>query len=457
MSAPERGVFHASEKRRLVVLLALFVTVGVAFVAMVMKVGIPRETGPSQAPPTAAPIAVQVATPPIRADEYRKLARDATREERVLIETAALRTALEDARLLTDAHFEPLGGVELDAPRCEELRAAPGPARGRLFRIRGWIEEVAPFETTDSTPQHFRGRVRLEDGARADFAVHDFTDLVPAPEEFVRFDGLFLKLHATSTPTGWNDAPLFVGGRGQRSFPSLGAVASLDPLDFMDVLDDGLDTGFVPVPFDEYWKLVAYARDVDPSTIDWARAPLLDRDRMAEIVAGGESLRAVPLRFPPCRVQDVWRQAQIENPARIAYLTEGWLGAWDWAKVSNGVVRFVSPQEIPIIPGDDGAPGRKLGQTDEIVARGFYFRKFAYEPAKGGIEVAPLVVLQSFEPYTPPKDTTWPVILAVVGTSFALIVIALFVILVRDRKKAEALQAELLRRRRARRAQAQSP
>ena len=66
---------------------------------------------------------------------------------------------------------------------------------------------------------------------------------------------------------------------------------------------------------------------------------------------------------------------------------------------------------------------------------------------------SPVFVLASVDPFVPPEDLgTVRVMWGVLGASIALGGLLVF-LLMRDKKKSHALQAELVRRRRARRVQ----
>ena len=83
---------------------------------------------------------------------------------------------------------------------------------------------------------------------------------------------------------------MFVGPRAVRSWPAIaGGGAPEDfPGDMLaTVVDDDLRQ-IAPEPFEAKGALAAYARDLEPGTVDWAAARELDNDAMSELLADDE-------------------------------------------------------------------------------------------------------------------------------------------------------------------------
>lgn len=438
---PAGQLFTEREQRKMLIMSALFVAVagGMIWGWISGRNAPPPETTKHRG--DEAP-ASQLVTPTFRVDELRAAVKDATQSERGELETRALGIALADSRLYSAVHFEPLGGVELDAQRAAELLASPDAARGRVFRVRGRLRELIQYPESPEAGPHYRGLLALDDGALVHVAFQSCVEYEFGAEDYVRIDGMFVKNLGRSLGGAWVDAPLVVGPRAQRSYPALGPVTSLSAADFaadLGALDDA-----ATAEREEYWRVVSYTRDVDQSKVDWSKAPLLDRATMALLSESPERYLALPIRIPPCRVQDIWTQKQGENPARIAVLTEGWIGANEWLQTPNPVIQFSS-----LVPD----PGFKIGS--EITARGYFVRMNEYE-AVGGTRRAPVFVLTALQPYVMPTESVFGTVLYAVGASFMGIVALFWFLLRRDRQKAEALDEELRRRRRARRTQASS-
>lgn len=444
--APQSGLFNAAEGRRFRWMLFAFALVVLTFVFFLRKENERRRAAAEeaareselQAPPTV------VVTPEIDAAALDALVRDRSPADRVVVETPALARALRDTTLVNDALYEPMGGRALDAALAAELvgsdDALRAAARGKLLRSYGWIEALERREAVDELPEHLLGRLRQEDGSRVAFAVRQGPERVLLDGDFVRVDGVFLEALRIEGPDGWIDAPLIVGPRVLVSYPRLLPPPELDALVFADVEDDSI-AGITGMPFDAYWELVAFVRNLDGATVDWAAAPLLDRAGMAELALNGAAFRAQPVRVPVCQVMDSYELAQPENPLRLERMTEGWLGSEDWLGSVQGLVKFVSPE-------------LELGirRKQHITARGFFFKHLAYETAEAGISVAPFLVLYDVETFVPPDNSTWRTVLMTFGGLLVFLVGLLVFLLRRDQSRSQELQAELTARRRARRA-----
>ncbi|HVS17154.1 MAG TPA: hypothetical protein VMT18_01045 [Planctomycetota bacterium] len=448
-AAPDKGLFNLGEAKRMRWLAFAFVLAVATFFWFLNKENDRRrqqaeleaERRALEAPPTV------VVTPEIDGAALDGLVRDRTDADRVLIETPALARALRDSALINDSLFAPMGGRALTEARAAELAsrddALRAAARGELYRAYGWVEVLEQRAAAGNLPGHWFGRLRLEDGGRAAFAVLNGPERVLLDGDFARMDGIFLEALRIEGAAGWIDLPLFVGARVRAAYPRLPAPSALDPLDFAHVTDDSVVNGIAQPPFEAYWELVAYVRALDPATVDWASAPLLDRAGMSELALDGDAFRARPVRLPVCQVMDSYQLAQPENPLRIERLTEGWLGSESWFSAVQGLVKFVSPRL------DLG-----LRRHDNVTARAFFLKHHAYETAEKGISVAPLLVLVDAQPWGEPDNSAWRAVLLGFGGLVVLLAGLLVVMLRRDQGKSAQLQAELNARRRARRASA---
>lgn len=443
--APQNALFNDNERRRMIGYVVALVLVAGGFAGIYMRLGDGgSDDSRAEAEQEVAEIRSQIALPELRIDEYRASAKDATQAERSVLETHALEVALADARLYSPQHFEPMQGVDLSSALCADLAARSDEQRGKVVRVRGVIDELIEFESAPGVNGHFRGRMTLEDGGRCFAAFVSSGEIELGAGDFTMLEGFFLKNQAQNVAgEGWVEGPLIVGPRALRSYPHLGSVTSISPDEYLEVEDDSLSEGLRPTP-SVYWKLVAYARDVDPNSIDWSKAPLLDGALMQQLAADPARFRGQAMRIPAAVVQDIWRQAKRENPARLTHMTEGWLGSYEWLRTVHPVVRFDSP-----------APNPGIVKSGQMTARGFFLRVHAYESAGRGTQLAPLFVLHSMAPFTPKRDSTLGAVLAVLGASFVGVLVLCLVLMRRDEGKADALARQLVERRRMRRAKAQ--
>lgn len=428
-------LFTEREKRKLIIMGVVMVAVIGGLAWQMLGGGLGRKQPPTA--PAEEVASVEVVKPTLRVDEYRAKAKDATREERSLLESDALAIALDDSKLYNAIHFSAMEGADLDAAHAAELARDSSAQRGRIFRLRGTVMSMLQFPPSDTVGGHYRGRLQLEDGSTAYFAFAKGVDYEFGTDDFVMLEGLFLKNYAEESNGLWAEGPLVVGPRAYRSYPAIGRVTAIAPSDF-EVRDEAFDDSSTESRR-EYWRLVSYVRDVDQTKIDWSVARELDTATMQQLSADPARFFAVPLRIPPARMQAIWRQRQKENPARVDDLTLGWIGSGEWLRTDNPVIYFSA-----LVPN----PGFGIGS--ECTATGYFLRMFEYE-AVGGTRRAPHFVLTSLTPYVTPKDKTLNLVLAVVASVCLGLVVLFWFLLRRDSVKSRELDQELIRRRRARR------
>ena len=437
--APPPGLFSGKERFKLI---AMGMGVVLIAVALLFVDGPGRGTGgPSDADVPEEPPHEIIIAPEIDVDSFASLTRDATDLDRVVLEGDALEQAFTQSSLLRDAVFAPLGGLELDLHTYDELARRPADRRGQLYRVRGRVASVQQLAASNTGNPRNLIRVDLEHGRSAFLAVMLFPEGPPRSGDFLRFDGLFLKLFRDDTEQGWIEGPLLVGPRAISSFARMDPVASLPAGTFDRVRDDNVMDGSSGLPPAEFWSLVSYVQNLTEDSVDWGAAPLLDNELISSIFADGTDWRGKAVRIPVCMVLDLWNQPQKENPLRIEKLATGWLGHQPWVGQAK-LVKFVSPFENETVR-------RRL---DQVTARAFFFKNLAYEPKNGGAAIAPFFVVHSMQIVKPVESKGLYHLMWVVGGVFLILVVALVFLLRRDQARSRALQEDLVRRRRMRRA-----
>lgn len=447
ISPQASAALSRSERRRLILMGVGVVALAIGyFVARHQERGY-REAERANLPTGAGAVEETVLVPVFDHPELLERVVDAEPAQRVVLDAQALDAVLAFARLFSPRHFEAYGLHELDAAARETLFAAPREHRLEAYRARGTI--VALRERGRSTGnERFAGTLLQEDGSPVHFA------LATAPEgtavgQFVRVDGFFLKLYSTEGPDGWRTGPLLVGRRPVPSYPALGpdAMASLDET-LASVEDDTLERRS-GLPFDAKWRLLAHAEAPAPP-VDWEAAPELDGEWIQRIFADGADFRGKPFRVGISRNMACWTETAGENPLRLDEITVGWIGNQYW-KGQVPVIHFLLPAARPELSERDGA-------ARLVTARGFFFKNMSYEKPSGDLGRVPVFVMEDVEIFTPPPDfLTRNIMWIVLGITAALASLIWF-LLGRDKRKSEELQAELVRRRRARRGKlAESP
>jgi len=377
----------------------------------------------------------QVAVPPINAPRLDALALDASAADRQLIAPEALALGWSWAGGLTDAQFRALGRRDLDATAQAALGSDPASARGAAFRVRGGVESLNRRRLGEEGEEGWLARLRQDDGRVAFALLRDLPEGHRSKGAFLRIDGLFLQLFSDEVSGAMETGPLLLSPGAVPAFRPLGTDLQLEA-QLATVVDDGRETGVGGLPSLPFWTLMAHAQATATEGVDWQSAPELDKVMLERIVQDGSEYRGVAIRIPLSRLLQARIKSTPENPARIGQISEGWIGNTMW----KNVVSFSAP-----FPTD--LPNGAL-----IQANAFFFKNHAYEPKEGGLRVAPRLVLASIEEYVPAEDNSLKYVLAFVVLGSLLLIVTLPLLLLRDRKRSERLQADLVRRRRARRA-----
>lgn len=438
-----------TDKRRLAFLIGGFVvTVSILLTTL-------NQANKGSVKPTAVPILDEtlqlepvLAVPELDRARLETLVHDLAPADQVVLESDAADLVLDAARRYTPRHYSSLEAPELDGPLVATLEAEPSAHRGKPFTARGRIRSLRSRSGAVREDQ-FLGRLELEDGSTAYFLALSVPDHAAEFGDFVRVDGLFMKVFSTEDDLErgtWSPGPLLVGAKAERSSPSFGTVTALDHSLFDEVLDADLapDPGYEPRLVDEtaaepFWHLMAYARDLAPDAIDWEATPVLDQRLLDQLLENPSSFRAQPMRIPVSRLQDGRICLAGENPARMKRYMQGWIANTTW----KSVIQFRTPVLRP-----------ELRIADLVYGRGFFLHDFSYQSSERGLRVAPVFVLHSLEHHVPVTSMVLkriPWLIAGIG-GFLL---ALFVWLTRrDRRRSGEFQEELVRRRRERRTRA---
>jgi len=439
VGVPSSGLFNAGEKRRMLFMVIGLIVMAITVVTMQMQ---SRKRQDARSAELVAPVQLptEVAVPKIDVAKLEAVAADERPEQRVVLPGEALEVGFAQAAQVYDSVYKDLGGRELTAPIAAEILADPKAHRGKLLRVRCTVEEMKqlPNPLAPDLPRFFV-RGHLEDGAPLYFAVAEFIGLAPAPGDFVRMDGLFVRVHSEEVEGAWREAPLFIGRSMYESSPRREPVTLLDPARFAFVRDDSVEHGLEGLDDDAYWDLVSYVKNLQPGQVDWEAAPILDNVTISDIFRDGSAWRCKPVRVPVARMLHVWTQAQPENPLRIETMIEGWFGRGDWLGQAK-VVRFVAPMDT--IPPN---------VRKDVIVRAFFYKNLAYTPKNGGAAIAPFFVVESLQEFVPPDSAGLRHLTYIVAGSLGGLGLLIFFMLRRDRARSDELEAELLRRRRERR------
>jgi hypothetical protein len=448
---PPPGLFDSTDKRRLILMSAALVALLVVFVVAQLQRGAADPTAEQRQhiaieEPTPE-LLEEVVVPRFDPERLRGKVSDSRETDRVLRERGGIEELAAYVRGFGDPHFAALGVQDLDEAARQQLLLDPQAHRAQPFRARGTVLDLALREDREGREQ-LDGSLRLETGGEVFFTVLR----APAhllPSDFVRVDGLFFKLFRDEAAPGeWTEGPYLVGNRALRSYPPL------EPFDperlerrLAEVEDDGT-TSMTRLTGDAHlalWELMRFVERPEVLQVNWEAAPELDAALLARIIRDGQSLRGQPVRIPVSRIQDMRTPSAGENPLRLERTSNGWIGNTNWTG-GSAVIQFMMPPQA-----------RDLERGSYCTARGFFLKNLAYEDRSGNLRTAPYFVLESLDPFVLPENTVMRTIAWFVAGLTIFLAALFFLLLMRDRKKSLQFQAELVRRRRARREGAAGP
>jgi hypothetical protein len=373
-------------------------------------------------------------------EEVSKEILDNRREDRVLLPSRVLDPFVDYVKGFSDVQFQAMQPAPLDAAAYDELEANPSAHRAEAYSVRGQVGDLRSQLRKDGTTE-YRGWLILSDERIVHFIVSDVTTI----GHYMRVDGLFVKLYRGQNDTGeWQEGPLLVGARAIRSYPEAKEYDAAKLAAALEgVRDDTMSdlTGLDGPAFEALWGLAVYAESPEAKAIDWSSEEVLELDNMTmvEVLKDGTPFRGKPFRIPASKNMGTWTENPGETPSRLDQVTTGWIGNWTWSNQA-GVIKFIMPEVRP-----------DLSDAELVTAKGFFLKVFSYEPRDGGIRQAPYFVLTEIEPFIPEKSETaqylmWTILV------ITLLLLALFpVLLFRDKRKSEALQRDLVRRKQERR------
>jgi hypothetical protein len=445
ISLEELEAMSKRDRRRMIVMGLGVVVLAIAVVSgkyLEQKYAAQEQAELAAQAPTRAPEA-ELYMPPFQEEDRAILARiaDDTPEQRMRIDQEVKQTLLSYSNFLTPRHFEVLGVRALDAAALTELATAPGEHRMDPFLFRGEVLTLGRFQPEDAPFPEYRGRIALESGGGAAFAVVKDPGVDGLEVgSFVRMDGLFMQQFRTETEDGWAELPFFCG---RELTPSTPAVvhddAALEAL-LATVQDDTLQST-TGIPEEAQWALLAKCEQVEES---WEEALELDSDTLTSVFNNPAMYRGRAFQFPISRNMGLGAPIHGENPLRVPAFSTGWIGNLTW----------LGP--APVVKWIAATGGERLldweGNSRFVEARGYFLKNVNYEGQDGRPLRAPVFVLESIAPFIPESDERPRTIMfAMLGGTLALIGL-FWMLLTRDRKEAERLQREMVRRRQERRA-----
>lgn len=439
-----KASFSGADKRKLFFLAALLVLVVAVFVQLQSKAKQEPAAEPAQ---QDLPVA-RVAMPKVD-EALLSEVRDATPEERAILEPNPFRATATAARILIPSHYRALENTSLPFETIEAVRDS---LRGKPFRHHGRVVGARKTIRAAGAPEEYWAWIRTDDGHDLLFASLNVPDELFGSENFVRADGLFLKIYTWSYEGERVTAPLLVGRELAASYRKADPVREPDPEVLARVRDNKV-TEDRPIDFDGKWNLMnaAHTLGEEPGAVEaaFAGATVLDREilgRMLNEEDYPDSVRGE--RFlVHCRVVDSWITKAGENPLRVEEISRALAGNSNW---NVAIIRLLAPGRFPF---------PKKGSQDNYRAYYAWFLQMdAFETTGGGRRRAPVFVVAGAMPVDPPEAPPW---IFQIMVAFLVLAVTLSVVIVimirRDRQQSLRASSTLERIRRRSREKREEP
>jgi hypothetical protein len=334
-----------------------------------------------------------------------------------------------------------------------EVRAAPDHMRGRWLCYKGRIEELNGPRRGHPMEQDgysiYEATLLLDSGERVLFAFSMPPGAGIAKGSYAMVSGFLLMLRDTTFPTAIEAAPLLVGRAIVRAYADWPPVTQLDPAQLGELTDGELVDGkYVPnsaayrgleeeqdIPL---WHLAAYARDNQRhwGQAEWRQQPAINSKQMWGDLQSGKIARGTPLRILGivAKLPRTWEAAP--NPAGIAHWTEVWVQ-----------VRDLGGKLFPVWVPDTV----NVNIKDGLELRGWFYKRYAYEPLRGGEVRTAAFVASGLDLWHPGVDPMLHTIGIAIAAAITLLVLWVHFSQRKERARSAAVQDHLIDRRRKRR------
>lgn len=327
-------------------------------------------------------------------------AKDASREQRLMLEGEPLRHLLAKAMDVGPRAAAALGAPEAMIP-VAKVREELESFRHRWLWYEGVLENLSGPREGHPVRGYsiYEATIRLADGERVLAAFSHPPDAAVQRDKWVRVEGFLLKLRDATYPDPVERAPMLVGRAIQPDYEDWPPVTALDAGLLAKVDDTSFwpgDPTFHTIEEDQteaLWHLAAFVRDTAGTRTlqDWRRLPTLNAHDMHQKLVNHEVARGTPMRvFGPLIRREL--VAAPTNPAGI----QSWTVAWVQVREYGGGVL------VPIwVPKRVDIETRR-----QLEVRGFFYRWLAYETKEGERRRVPLFVAADLDTYELQVDKT---------------------------------------------------
>ena len=395
------------------------------------------------------PISEAILTVPTLEPDIMALARDETRQQRLVREPEPFRHLLEISLDVVPAVARQLG-MPLDPLDPQVLQANPELYRGRYLWSKGTLLDLAGPIQNHPVPGYdlYEGRLATPYGETVMFAFSIPPDPDIAIGDWVRVEGFFLKLRDGFYPevTG---APMLVGPTLVRDMPDWDPVLALDP-EILDSIEDGefregtyyegTDSELTLERFQDtpLWHMASYviAHKDDMDLVGWRKLDAFSEEEQWLEMMRGETAKGTPMRILGECVEGHWLEAGT-NPIGVEHWTEVWVQVHD---LGGRVVPVWIPRRVD-----------ELTRRKSVEVRGYLFKRHAYDSVRGERRVTPLFLAAAMDPYQTIENPFIAQIGLVVAGAAGGLILLFFLMARRDRLAQSQHEMAMVERRRRRR------
>ncbi len=416
-----------ADRRRILLLVAALALVLVVWQQVRERAEAPAEETVRQAPETL------VALPEIERARLEPV-EDATPEDRVVLEPEPFQYLARMGVALLPAHLRHLGEPAIPFDRIEEESET---LRGEAYRVRGELLHAETLRRTPEARPEFWCWIRDDQGHDVFFVSLQIPETLFAGDNYVVADGWFYKIYTQELPdpeTGERrpvTAPLLIGPELRPSWRRAGPATEPDPSILRHVVDAEFGQA-TDLNAAALWHLmnIARTRAQDAEWLErmYAEAPALDLDLLQKLAREPELYRGKAMIVAGrCLARSVETKAAGENPLRLDWVTDGYLGS----------------TELGAMPVHVFAPEESILSTRRIRHYLAWFLQIeSYTDKEGNQRRAPVFVTASYrEVETEPAPFYYQILWLFLGLIVSLGVFLAWMIR-RDRERARALARE---------------
>ncbi len=316
--------------------------------------------------------------------------KDSTPGERVILEPDAFKSLALHAQALFPDHLEALGEPGLP---FAEMESRSREFRGKPVRLRGEIVDAREIIRFPGGSPEYWCTIRTEDGDLFFFASLRVPEELFLSENFVLADGLYLKLYSQTLEGERLAAPLIIGKKLSPSRRTAAPARTVDLHLLAKVKDANHQSGKLredgtwewkeeATPDQEaLWHMLNVAREAgkDEALLEEAfeEAREIDMPLLKEIALRPPLFRGQPFVLHG-RVLKARFMRKGENPLRMAFVGDGFLGSTD---LGRNPLHLYSTEGFPL---DEEGPRALLA---------WFIQLEAWEDGEGGLRLGPVFVV----------------------------------------------------------------